>query len=307
MKGSSNRLYLTFHNEFSDSMSSSETNVTVILPVYNGSAYLREAIESVITQDCDDWKLLIVDDCSKDNSINIINKYNSSKLELKKNKSNLGLYGSLNKAIEGVNTDYCVILMQDDMLKPNHISSFLRFSKMHENCVSFWGDNDVIDSHGNYSSKGRVDGIQDYCAPSRKAWLDTFRRGCYWIISGSFNKTSWLKIHPFRSEFPHAADLNFLITTIHQKPMLYVGSTFSIVRIHDDQQTNRHVREARDLREYLIILREQYREGMTRLEFLRLRFYLQAAILRRIASRIKKNDMHAVRKTAILFLQSLRF
>ena len=49
--------------------------ISVILPVYNGEKYLSESIESIINQSFIDWELIIVDDCSSDNSIGIIHNY----------------------------------------------------------------------------------------------------------------------------------------------------------------------------------------------------------------------------------------
>ena len=49
--------------------------VTIVLPTYNGSKYLRESIESVIDQTYKDWELVIVDDCSTDETLKIAGDY----------------------------------------------------------------------------------------------------------------------------------------------------------------------------------------------------------------------------------------
>ena len=49
--------------------------VSVIMPVYNGEKYLKQSIESVIQQTYKDWELIIVNDCSTDNSRNIMQSY----------------------------------------------------------------------------------------------------------------------------------------------------------------------------------------------------------------------------------------
>ena len=152
-----------------------DKKLIVILPIYNGSRYLKEAIDSVLMQDCDNWELLIVDDCSLDNGIEIATSFHKEKIYIRKNEKNIGLYESLNKAIQTIDTDYFVILMQDDLLKAKHISSLLNYAKENEECVSIWGD---IDSNGKLLSRGRDNGTLDYCMPSREAWLNTFKRGC---------------------------------------------------------------------------------------------------------------------------------
>jgi glycosyltransferase involved in cell wall biosynthesis len=49
--------------------------ISVIMPVYNGEKYLRQSIESVIQQTYKDWELIIVNDCSTDNSRDIMQSY----------------------------------------------------------------------------------------------------------------------------------------------------------------------------------------------------------------------------------------
>ena len=72
--------------------------VSVIMPVYNGEKYLKQSIESVIQQTYKDWELIIVNDCSTDNSRNIMQSYadTDSRIRIVDNGSNLKLPRSLN-------------------------------------------------------------------------------------------------------------------------------------------------------------------------------------------------------------------
>ena len=49
--------------------------VSIVMPNYNGAAYLRETIDSVLAQTYENWEILFVDDCSTDNSIELAEKY----------------------------------------------------------------------------------------------------------------------------------------------------------------------------------------------------------------------------------------
>ena len=70
--------------------------VTVLMPVYNGEKYLREAIDSILNQTFTDFEFLIVDDGSTDNSSEIINSYSDSRIRLIRKSANLGISKSLN-------------------------------------------------------------------------------------------------------------------------------------------------------------------------------------------------------------------
>ena len=51
--------------------------ISIITPAFNAGKYISETIESVISQTYSDWELLVIDDCSKDQTCNIVNKYTS--------------------------------------------------------------------------------------------------------------------------------------------------------------------------------------------------------------------------------------
>ncbi|MFX1538220.1 MAG: glycosyltransferase family 2 protein, partial [Promethearchaeota archaeon] len=70
------------------------------MSVYNGEKYLSEAIESMLQQTFTDFEFLIINDASKDNSVQIIKKYNDPRIRLIHNQENLGLSSSLNKGLD---------------------------------------------------------------------------------------------------------------------------------------------------------------------------------------------------------------
>ena len=95
--------------------------ITVLMPVYDGLAYLRPAIESVLSQTCTDFEFLIVDDASTDASVECIRSYTDSRIRLVCNESNLGQAGSLNKGLELARGAYIARLDQDDVCLPERL------------------------------------------------------------------------------------------------------------------------------------------------------------------------------------------
>lgn len=73
--------------------------VSVVLPAYNAELYLKEAIDSVLSQTFTDFELIILNDGSIDRTEEIILSYNDSRIVYVKNEKNLGLIGTLNKGI----------------------------------------------------------------------------------------------------------------------------------------------------------------------------------------------------------------
>jgi glycosyltransferase involved in cell wall biosynthesis len=95
--------------------------ITVLMPVYNGLAYIRPAIESVLSQTCTDFEFLIVDDASTDASVECIRSYTDSRIRLVRNESNLGQAGSLNRGLELAQGSYIARLDQDDVCLPERL------------------------------------------------------------------------------------------------------------------------------------------------------------------------------------------
>lgn len=105
--------------------------VSVIMSVYNGEDTIEKSILSIINQDYENLELLLLDDCSDDNTFEICKKYSESskKVKLYKNEKNLGLTASLNILINESKGSYIARQDADDISFPNRISSQINFIK----------------------------------------------------------------------------------------------------------------------------------------------------------------------------------
>ena len=106
--------------------------VTVLMPVYNGKKYLKEAIDSILNQTYSDFEFLIINDGSTDNSENIINSYNDSRIRYVKNECNLKLIVTLNKGIQLAKGKYIVRMDADDISAPTRIEKQVAFMEQNE-------------------------------------------------------------------------------------------------------------------------------------------------------------------------------
>jgi glycosyltransferase involved in cell wall biosynthesis len=95
--------------------------ITVLMPVYNADRFLAEAINSILNQTFTDFEFLIIDDCSTDNSVNIIKSYNDSRIRFYQNGTNLGISPTLNKGIELAATELIARMDSDDVSYPNRL------------------------------------------------------------------------------------------------------------------------------------------------------------------------------------------
>lgn len=109
--------------------------VSVIMPSFNTGEYIAASVESVLAQTYPNWELLIVDDCSTDNTTEVIGRYQDPRIILLKNKTNSGAALSRNYALREAKGRWIAFLDSDDTWEPKKLEKQLRF--MQENGYAF--------------------------------------------------------------------------------------------------------------------------------------------------------------------------
>jgi len=97
--------------------------ISVILPVYNGAKYLREAVDSILNQTYSDFEFIIIDDGSSDETPQILDSYNDKRIVRKTNPANMGLAASLNLGIEMAQGEFIAIMHADDISLPYRLQA----------------------------------------------------------------------------------------------------------------------------------------------------------------------------------------
>ena len=123
--------------------------VSVIMPVYNGEKYIRESMDSVINQTHKDFEFIIINDCSSDNTENIIKSYNDNRIKYVKNKKNLGVALSLNKGLNLATGKYIARMDADDISLPYRFEEQIKYLKENKECDICSGDIIEFDDNGN--------------------------------------------------------------------------------------------------------------------------------------------------------------
>ena len=104
--------------------------ISIIMPNYNGERFIKDSIDTILNQTYKNWELLIVDDCSKDKSIEIIKKnYNDKRIKLIKLYENKGSAYARNKALRQAQGRYIAFLDSDDLWLNNFLEEQMKFLK----------------------------------------------------------------------------------------------------------------------------------------------------------------------------------
>lgn len=130
--------------------------VTVICSCYNHQKFVCESIQSVLNQSYQNIQLIVVDDCSTDYSVKIIESYLEAYPEIIfiKNSVNLGLTKSVTNALKLAKGDFFIDLAADDLLLPNCIETQIKTFKKsrYKNLAIVYGNAELITEDGNHSS-----------------------------------------------------------------------------------------------------------------------------------------------------------
>jgi glycosyltransferase involved in cell wall biosynthesis len=107
--------------------------VTVVTPVYNGEAYIRECIESVLSQTYSNWELFIINNCSKDKTLEIAREYaaKDGRIRIVDNPEFLRVIANHNAAMRMVSPDskYCKVVFADDWLFPECLEKMVSLAE----------------------------------------------------------------------------------------------------------------------------------------------------------------------------------
>lgn len=101
--------------------------VSVIMPSFNTGRFIKEAINSVINQTYTNWELIIVDDCSNDDTNEIINSFEDSRIKYLKNDTNMGAAICRNMALKEAKGKWIAFLDSDDLWKKDKLEKQIGF------------------------------------------------------------------------------------------------------------------------------------------------------------------------------------
>lgn len=128
--------------------------VSIITPSFNSDKFIAETIRSVLNQTHQNWEMIIVDDCSIDTTISIIEQYviNDSRIRFFQLEKNSGAGIARELALSKANGDYISFLDADDLWKPLKLEKQLQFLKENKTPFTF-SFYDCIDEEGNSLNK----------------------------------------------------------------------------------------------------------------------------------------------------------
>lgn len=88
------------------------------MPLFNTAAFIRETLDSILAQNFQDFELIIVDDCSTDGSVKIVESYSDPRIRLLKNETNIGVAAARNLGLDAAKGEFLAFFDSDDVALP---------------------------------------------------------------------------------------------------------------------------------------------------------------------------------------------
>lgn len=204
-----------------------QTLVTVLMTVFNGELYLREAIDSILNQTYKNLELLIINDGSNDRSIEIINSYKDQRIRLINFEKNQGLITVLNIGINEAKGCYIARMDADDVAYPERIEKQVVFFKKNPKitiCSTLINNNKRFKTYINSplnsnEIKARLLFDNIICHPTVMFKSNLLIR----------------KSNYYKNDFPHAEDYALWLESINSENFHIIPETLLMYREHDYQ------------------------------------------------------------------------
>lgn len=214
--------------------------VSFIVPCYKLSHLLRECVESIQAQSYEDFEVLIMDDCSPDNTAEITQSFTDRRVKYVRNSSNLGHLRNYNKGIELARGRYVWLISADDRLRSSRVlERYLEVMERHAE-IGF------ACCPGIEIKNGKDAGVAKY---SVQAPQDTIFKGhdfldrllesnCVVAASGMVRKTCYKSLGAFPLDLPYAGDWYLWCLFALHYDVAYFAEPMVDYRIHEQSMTN---------------------------------------------------------------------
>ncbi len=203
---------------------------SVLMANYNNGRYIGEAIRSVLNQTFENWELVIVDDCSTDNSVEVIEPYlKDERIRLLQNKANKGYICTLKRLVYEAQGEILGILDSDDVLTSDAIEVMYEAYKKNPQCGFIYSQFARCDSGLNFKAKGFCDSIKPGETSLRCDCVSAFR---------TFRKKDYFRTEGLDEEIAYAEDKDLIYKMEEVTKLLFVDKVLYKYRNLPGSQSN---------------------------------------------------------------------
>lgn len=208
--------------------------VSIVIPSYNSEKTIKRTINSILNQTYPNFNIIIVDDCSTDNTVKIINEFSNPKITLHINETNIGFENNWNKALSMANGDFIKLIPDDDTLEKDALKLQVDILNNNQNVSLVSSKRNIIDINDKILMvRGNQIGNSNIC---------TYKTAIKYIVrSGTnpigepgttmFRANILQKVGKFNGQYPHFIDLDFYIRLLEHGDYYFINKVLGSFRV----------------------------------------------------------------------------
>lgn len=211
-----------------------QPQVSVVIPVWNGERYLRQAIESILAQDFADFELIVVDDGSTDGSAVLAESFMSDNRVSVRRQINAGVVAARNAGLQAARAEYVAFLDADDIAKPERLTKQVAYLRSHPEVA-------VVGSHiTHFDDHHGV--LRTQCFPDSPVEvaraLETGNPLAQPAVM--LRRSAALAVGGYREAFKHGAeDYDLWLRIVEKHPLANLPEALTLYRVHPGSLTHR--------------------------------------------------------------------
>lgn len=198
--------------------------VSVIMPAFDSGRYIAQAIDSVVGQSHPGWELIVVDDCSRDDTVSIVESYahQEPRIVLIRNQQNQGVAATRNRALEAAKGEFVAFLDSDDYWQPDKLEKQLAYM-LAEGVLICCSSYTRVDEDGN--ALGKV------TPPGSIRYKDLLKSNFIGNLTGMYNVRALGKV--FFKPVPHEDYVAWLTVLKSGHDAYCIRESLACYRVYD--------------------------------------------------------------------------
>src|SRR5262245_13894441 len=221
------------------SLESAVPAVSVLLPVFNAEGYVREAIESVLSQSFSDFEVLALDDGSTDRSLSILHQCQAKDARVRiHSRENRGLVAALNELVALAQGKYLARMDSDDLCMPLRLEQQVRFLDSSPEHVAVGGWIERMNEAGLPIGILRPPSTHDEIDQGQLKGFTSI-----WHPTALIRKDAVIEIGGYRSEYAHAEDLDLWLRLAERGKLANLSEVVLKYRLHSGSISERNMQD----------------------------------------------------------------
>lgn len=219
-----------------------EKLVSVFINAYNSEKFILETVNSVLNQTYKNIQLIVIDDCSTDNTYELLKTVNDERLEIYKNNINMGISYTCNRGIAACRGEYIAHTDSDDVWVPDKIEKQLRFLEENPEYGACFSYVDIIDNDGNICEKSEPDFKKIFSAENMpqaemfRYFIENPNRICHSTMLARSQIMKIVGYHRLSTKFLH--DYDYWLRMLSICPIYILQEPLIKYRVHNSNNSS---------------------------------------------------------------------